>query len=484
VAQAQKFKTADGYVRVSRRAGREGESFISPEVQRKKIQGWADLQGVEIVHWWEELDQSGKKLDRPMFQQALARCEAGETGGIVVARLDRFARSAVDALDSIRRLTDAGARVVSVDDSLDSSQASGKLVTTILVALAEMELDRITESWETANREAVARGVHVSGRTPTGYARDESNRLKRAEPAASAVAEAFRRRALGASYTDLAAFLEQEGVGPPTGNPHWSSQGVRGLLRNRVYLGEARGGRSVNSAAHEPLVTQAEFDAAQAGETLLPTRDGSLSAQALLTGILRCAGCGHTLKISGSTDKKTGIRTPNYYCRKRYASGHCPDPASARAATIDPYVETRVLAALSAEGGFLAEARAADEHLEKLQRELEQAEHELQLFVSDPRLMTILGSDTFVEGVEARQREVDEVRAQLSRLRAQAVLVDDLTNGDLLATWPELAVPDKRRLLHSLLEVVRLRPARRRGRSAPPIGERTEIILRGGVALT
>ena len=111
-----KPKTADGYVRVSRRAGREGESFISPEVQRKKIADWAKLHEVEIVRWWEEIDQSGAKLERPMFQQALARCESGETGGIVVARLDRFARSAVDALTSIRRLTDAGARLVSVEE--------------------------------------------------------------------------------------------------------------------------------------------------------------------------------------------------------------------------------------------------------------------------------------------------------------------------------------------------------------------------------
>lgn len=42
-----------------------------------------------------------------MFQQALARCEGGETGGIIVAKLDRFARSAVDALDAIRRLNDS-----------------------------------------------------------------------------------------------------------------------------------------------------------------------------------------------------------------------------------------------------------------------------------------------------------------------------------------------------------------------------------------
>jgi hypothetical protein len=80
-------RTADGYIRVSRRAGREGESFISAELQRKKIADWAKLHEVEILEWWEEIDQSGAKLERPLFQQALARCEAGETGGIVVAKL-------------------------------------------------------------------------------------------------------------------------------------------------------------------------------------------------------------------------------------------------------------------------------------------------------------------------------------------------------------------------------------------------------------
>jgi Resolvase, N terminal domain len=70
-------------------AGREGESFISPDIQRKKITACAELHEVEIVQWWEELDMSGADRTRPMFQRALERCERGETGGIVVARLDR-----------------------------------------------------------------------------------------------------------------------------------------------------------------------------------------------------------------------------------------------------------------------------------------------------------------------------------------------------------------------------------------------------------
>jgi site-specific DNA recombinase len=197
---AAQVMTADGYIRVSRRAGREGESFISPEVQRKKIADWAALHGVEIVWWWEELDQSGAKLARPMFQSALERCERGETGGIVVARLDRFARSAVDALESIKRLNEAGARLVSVEDNFDGSTAMGRFAIGILTLIAELELERIKANWQTAVTEAVGRGVHISARPPAGYQRDRSGRLIRDEHAAPVIAEVLRRRATGASY--------------------------------------------------------------------------------------------------------------------------------------------------------------------------------------------------------------------------------------------------------------------------------------------
>src|SRR5205823_13323433 len=120
------------------------------EVKGKRIEGWAGLDGVEIVEGWEELDQSGAGRERPMFQQALARCERHETGGIIVARLDRFARSAIDALESIKRLNEAGARLVSVEDGFDGSTPMGRFAIGILTLIAELELERIRASWESA----------------------------------------------------------------------------------------------------------------------------------------------------------------------------------------------------------------------------------------------------------------------------------------------------------------------------------------------
>jgi site-specific DNA recombinase len=479
-----KPKTADGYIRVSRRAGREGESFISPEVQRKKIEGWAKLHEVEILQWWEEIDQSGAKLERPMFQHSLARCEAGETGGIVVARLDRFARSAVDALTSIRRLNDAGARLVSVEDNFDGSTPMGRFAIGILTLIAELELERIKGGWETAVREAVGRGIHISARPPTGYTRNKEGRLLRDEPAASAVAEAFRKRATGASWAELARFLEEHEVYPPSGNKHWSKAGVSALIKNPVYLGQARSGKVVKEGAHEPLVTRAEFDAAQATKkSVLRPRDGSLASQAMLGGLARCAGCGHTLKITGNTDRKSGGRYPVYYCVGRYATGPCPARANVRASLLDQYVETQVLQALQAEDGLLAQAVAASEQIEAAAREVSEAEHELDLFVNNPKLLSLLGEQKFIEGVEPRQRALDETRATLAEIRSQSALADELGDGDLLSAWPSLTTQERRRLMHGLLEQVVVTRADRRGRHARPIGERAQIILRGGVQL-
>jgi DNA invertase Pin-like site-specific DNA recombinase len=479
-----KPKTADGYIRVSRRAGREGESFISPEVQRKKIEGWAKLHEVEILQWWEEIDQSGAKLERPMFQQTLARCEAGETGGIVVARLDRFARSAVDALTSIRRLTDAGARLVSVEDNFDGSTAMGRFAIGILILIAELELERIKGGWVTAVSEAVGRGVHISARPPTGYKRDQEGRLLRDEPAASFVAEAFRRRATGASWAELARLFEKNKVYPPSGNQHWSKAGVAGLIKNPVYLGQARSGKVVKEGAHEPLVTHAEFDAAQAvKKSLLKQQDGSVASKAMLGGLARCAGCGHTLKITGNTDRKSGERYPIYYCIGRYAKGLCPARASVRAAILDTYVEGQVLGALQDQDGLLAQAVAASEQIDAATRSATEAEHELDLFVNNPKLLSLLGEKKFLEGVEVRQRALDETRAALAQARSQSALAEELGDGDLLRAWPTLTVQERRRLMHGLLERVIVTRADRRGRHARPIGERTQIVLRENVLL-
>jgi hypothetical protein len=189
------------------------------------------------------------------------------------------------------------------------------------------------------------------------------------------------------------------------------------------------------------------------------------------------------LKITGNTDRKTGERYPIYYCTGRYATGLCEARATARASLVDRYVEEQVLRALEDENGLLAQAVAASDKVEAAARAVTEAEHELDLFVTNPKLLSLLGEQRFVEGVEARQLALDEARRASADARSQAALTTEIDDGDLLRAWPSLSVQEKRRLMHGLLERVVVRRADRRGRHARPIAERTQIILRGNVLL-
>jgi site-specific DNA recombinase len=65
-------------VRVSRVAGRKGDSFLSPDQQRQSIERVSQREGLELVDVVEELDRSGADNERPLWNRALERVESGE----------------------------------------------------------------------------------------------------------------------------------------------------------------------------------------------------------------------------------------------------------------------------------------------------------------------------------------------------------------------------------------------------------------------
>lgn len=253
----------DGYIRVSEVGTREGESFISPDLQREQIEGWAKSRGSSIDNFHIDLDESGANDDRPGLVEALRRAECGECGGLVVARLDRFARSLTVALDAIKRLDDAGAAFVSVAEGLDPTTPAGKMMMRLMLILAEFESDRIRASWDDAQRKAVERGVHPFSRPPTGYIRSADGHLSPDPAMEEHIAEGFRMRCQGKTWRLIGDYFTDHGVMGPFGNSIWSTGSVEGVIRNRVYLGEARCGRYVNEAAHRPIIDRATWEEAQ-----------------------------------------------------------------------------------------------------------------------------------------------------------------------------------------------------------------------------
>ena len=234
---------AVGYIRVSRVGGREGDSFISPQLQREQIEAVARREGLEVAEVIEELDASGGDASRPGWNRAIEMVERGEVAGIAVWNFARFSRSVKDALAALERVEGAGGRVWSATEDFGEGP-SGKMLRTILLAVGEAERDRARATFSAATASAVERGIHVAGTIPLGYRRGPDRRLVPDPGTAPVVLGLFERRARGWSWARLARWAAEQ-------SHEMSENGVAGLIRNPVYTAEARYG-----AATKPTPTR------------------------------------------------------------------------------------------------------------------------------------------------------------------------------------------------------------------------------------
>jgi site-specific DNA recombinase len=449
----------DAYIRVSKVAGRGGDSFISPVVQRERIESWAQAHGT-IVSWHEpELDVSGGSMRRPVFDSIMERVRSGQTGGVIVAKLDRFARTLVGALSTLEEFERHNAVLVSVADNLDLSTPMGKAFLRILLVFAELERDRISESWSTATSSAIDRGIHIAKFTPVGYDKDSDKRLVR-NADAPAIREAFLMRGAHMTRTEIARQLDR--IAPRPNGGRWTPPMVDRIIKNRVYLGWAYRGEQVNKRAHEAIVSMAEWQAAN----LAPVRAAARSKKPnLLGGIVRCAGCRYVLAPGKTGFAEAGELVLGYKCRKVHTAGVCPEPASIHARKLETYVEAvwreqMAQEALSVQQDTDALQAAADA--------LSAAEDELAVFAADVTARRLLG-DGYHAALEQRAAAVN--RAQANLQKAIAAAPDTAT----IERYEELPVSDRKRILGSSIDAIIVK----RGHARLPIEQRVTILWRG-----
>jgi site-specific DNA recombinase len=113
--------------------------------QETRIAAWAQVNGYQLrgVHVDAGLS-GGKGANRPALQAALE--EVGrERGALVVYSFSRLARSVKDTLSIGDRLDSAGADLVSLSESIDTTNAAGKMVFRMLAVLSEFERDLVVE---------------------------------------------------------------------------------------------------------------------------------------------------------------------------------------------------------------------------------------------------------------------------------------------------------------------------------------------------
>ena len=295
-----------------------------------------------------------------------------------------------------------------------------------MLALGRMERRRITESWDTANRRAIERGIHFTAKAPYGYARGEDKRLEPIPELVPVVREIFERRGAKASRWSIASWLNEEH--PREDGRSWTARNVEVIIGNRVYLGEAFHGEHRNPDAHPPIIPPTLWEAANAvkggsGRT-------SRKSPALLSGLIRCAGCRYAMRNT-YTLYRGKERRRVYACQRRHGAGVCEEPAQVMAHLVEPLVIANTLAVVGgarwqSDGPSGDALRAADDAVEH-------AEARRDAFLADDGLRERIARGAFLAEAERRQAAVDDAEANRREVRAaqsaagrrEHVLADD-----------------------------------------------------------
>jgi DNA invertase Pin-like site-specific DNA recombinase len=327
---------------------------MSPEEQADACADFSDHEGAEIVASVDELDSvSGGSVEREGLQYALWLCDDGQADGIIVAKLDRFARTVLGGLKVLSDLEERGHLLLSAREGVivgdERAASTDKLTRTLFLMLAQWHRDTLAESWEATRERHIADGV--ANNEPYGYVRDDSRRLVPDPVEADFVRQMFQLRADGKGWATIAKTMNATGA-MPRRTERFTHARISAIVANRVYLGKLKSGEYVNKKAHEPLVSAALFNMTRCGIPVeyfdlwtalisgLVAANGTRSLRigaevetSLLAGIAHCASCGQKLRL----ERRGHLRY--YRCRKHFGWGSCPHPPSVPADALDEDVD-------------------------------------------------------------------------------------------------------------------------------------------------
>ena len=112
-----------------------------------------------VDYWYADEGISGKvcALHRPEFSKLLDKIRDGET--LIVSKIDRLGRDAIDVLKTVQMLSDRKIKVIVLQlGNTDLTSIAGKLLLTMLIAVAEMERDLLVERTQAGLSRAIAEG--------------------------------------------------------------------------------------------------------------------------------------------------------------------------------------------------------------------------------------------------------------------------------------------------------------------------------------
>ena len=358
------------YSRVSTEMQVEGYSL---EAQKNCLTKFAEREEMQIVNYYEDAGKSGKSIKgRPAFKKMLSDIESGQNVDyILVYKLSRFGRNAADILNSLELIQTYDVNLICIEEGIDSSQTSGKLLISVLSAVAEIERENILEQTMNGRREKARQGKWNGGPAPYGY-KIKDNMLCVNEDEAELVRLIYDKYVnTNIGYTGIAKYLNMQGIKKSVRTEKMieqcSAHFVSLVLTNPVYCGKIAYGRRtlekvkgkknhykrINASEyikveglHEPIISEELWNKAQEKRKATGRKFASKYGKDrthLLTGLLKCPVCGgpmyanrHCWTKRDGTYKEVGY----YVCgRNKLDRGKfCEYKADLKKSVIEPLV--------------------------------------------------------------------------------------------------------------------------------------------------
>lgn len=304
------MKRAAIYMRVSTsQQVQEGDSIPA---QRDALLKYID-QHSDMVLAGEYLDDgvSGTKSDRDELNRLLDNVKAGNVDIILVTKLDRLYRSIRHYLNMMDVLDRYGVGWIAIWEPIyDTTTPQGRLIVNQMMSIAQFEAENTGQRIRQVFGYKKAKGEVVSGNVSPGYQIVDKHLVP--DGLAPAVREVFEYFARTGKLYETVRMADKR-------LPH-TKQGIKSLLRRRIYIGEAYG----NPNYCEPIISRELFDKVQL--QLSRNIKGNQKRTYLFTGLIRCAECG-VVMASGS-EIKCDKRYNRYRCPKHFQNGktRCDNP--------------------------------------------------------------------------------------------------------------------------------------------------------------
>lgn len=478
----------DVYIRVSEVGERNADNLMTTEEQEARARQRAEREELAVGEVVTELDVSGAtKVEERELGRLIGKVEAGESDGVIVRYADRFARDMIEGAVALARITEAGGRLIAYDSGFDSANLTPdtRMTFNMLLAVAQAQRERNRENRIKGSMRFADQGGFLCGFAPLGYDRLEDGSIAPNPDAKKLVQEAFRRRARGLTYRAIRDYLRQAGAEvvcrdertkkerkrERTPFARISDSGVQHMLRSRAFVGEAtvqsevKGQPEVRHKAHPAMVTEPEWEQAQAAGNGHSIPNGRWSSKVTLSGLVYCPN-GHKLKTGAGG--RAGKPIAHYSC----TAEHCDARSSVAAGRLDEHVREVLSGAFLHRDPRIVAVMEDDDRYARALGAVDDARVELETYRAEIKVSDV-GAEQWKRDVAARQAALDVARTALRRIPAPRASKEVA----LSTPWEEAEPMLVREHNSRFISKVVVKPVGR-GRRVP-VGERTDVYLVG-----